>query len=541
MSILKKLPSLFPNSNLQSNPNAQGFQDWQATQEGLQMPQDPVSELRQLAAKTGQRKAAKVAQAPVEFPIPTQEDLGPAPEGDGSDTLRAFGEAPEMDAFAKQADEADYAREQLRQSNFKEQDLEVPPEMEAQAPQPEPQQANNGLQGFNNEMNDAALSQALDEQRRLQERALQARLAGGFADAAALSVGKGPVSNQSMYSALDDYAKGATDKVEGRRKGMQQEESYKQSQAKTFEDADAMARADFNSDISKSMRQFAKDKLGMPITGKESANNLKGIVELYDRYVARQDKREDQRLKAAEIAATKNSESDRKANQFMSAQQSRFTTEVNRDLSKLEEKMTALGGAQQLADLATTNPTAAAALGTKVAKAYGEVGALTENDVTRYIKDPRISAQVAQTFRKVVDGTLNPSTAKYLKETLQAMAAMDKDRKEFVVSRKAKQFSRNFTNSLKRPTSMNDALYNLGFEEYMKDDPEYDLAQSRDNLKAKSAEMSKESVQDSPKAKPSEKAATSSNEDKMAIEWASRPENAKDPRALRIKQEHGIK
>lgn len=67
------------------------------------------------------------------------------------------------------------------------------------------------------------------------------------------------------------------------------------------------------------------------------------------------------------------------------------------------------------------NQVAAKALGAKMAKAMGEVGALTEQDVTRYIQAGSILRGSADKFKRFITGDLTDATAQDLKVLAQMM------------------------------------------------------------------------------------------------------------------------
>lgn len=359
------------------------------------------------------------------------------------------------------------------------------PSMSSETPQYKPA----AIEGFQADLNDQALQQAMQNQRKLQSMALLSRSANEAAKGGIEAAGGKPQDLTSLYNAMDEYAKGAPDEVLTRRKGALEEENLKQGKMESVEKQDALAKADPNSPISKAAQEFAIKKLNLPAdyVQNSSFSNLEKIIgpalqkaNLEESIAAR---KQIAQLSAAERAAARedkksqlDAESARKRDQFVASRLESWQKETNRAIDKVNEKLAGVQGAEQLAILATKNPTAAAALGTKVAKAYGEVGALTENDVTRYVQDPSLKAVVAQNFRKMSQGTLLPSTAKGLTETLKALAAMDLDRRNAIIRGRAKQFGRNMSNSLGTPTSLNDSLQLLGYDELMADNEEDDQA-----------------------------------------------------------------
>lgn len=152
-----------------------------------------------------------------------------------------------------------------------------------------------------------------------------------------------------------------------------------------------------------------------------------------------------------------NPKEDRLGRQFTQSQIRQYQKEYNQAAKNVEEQLNTLGGLDSFASLATTNPAAAAQVGVKVAKAMGEVGALSESDVTRYVGNKAIADNVANEVIKLSKGTLNPKQAKYLQESLKAIAAIAADRDSFLKAKYARQVANNLE------VTPEEAQYKLGF------------------------------------------------------------------------------
>ena len=137
-----------------------------------------------------------------------------------------------------------------------------------------------------------------------------------------------------------------------------------------------------------------------------------------------------------------------------------YQKDYNTAVKSVEEQISNLGGIDSLATLSEQNPMAAAQLGVKVAKAMGEVGALSESDVKRYVQNPALADKIAAEVVKLQKGTLLPKNAKYLRESLQTIAAVAQDRSRFLKDKFVKQVSRNMD------TTPEEAAYKLGFDDY---------------------------------------------------------------------------
>lgn len=172
--------------------------------------------------------------------------------------------------------------------------------------------------------------------------------------------------------------------------------------------------------------------------------------------------KEERALKAKELAKQTETESERKANQFITNRTANFQTTVNNDLEKLDEQIAKGANIDEVAELAKTNPISSAQLGVQVAKAMGEVGALSESDVTRYIANPALANRATQYLTKLATGTIPDENAELVKEAMGALTRMAKDRRNVILRKRAKQYARNVTTNLKRPTSINDTLALLG-------------------------------------------------------------------------------
>lgn len=349
---------------------------------------NPVEELKQMASKIGQQKAAKAAQIPEASIQEPQQAMNPNPT----------------------------------------------------------------VAGYNPEMDDLALSQALDEKREMQKQALLARAAGGFGAAAMLGVGKQPVNNEAIYKALDEYAAGATDKVESRRKGVLQEEQLKQSKAKTFSDTDELAKNDPNSEISKSAREFAK-KLGLKPSDNISYSNLAPLMQ-----EARLKKQFEESV-AARLEASAARKEEAKLNRELRERQfgdkqseddlkavERYSSAVRKTEEwKTADKMLAsVDTIQSLAKEANAQGgQALSMLGPKVAKGIaGEVGVLTEQDVTRYVQDPSLVGSIRDSLLKAKSGKLSDVSYDNIMRMVDIMKAKARDNMTQANAKGAKLLSR---------------------------------------------------------------------------------------------------
>lgn len=178
-------------------------------------------------------------------------------------------------------------------------------------------------------------------------------------------------------------------------------------------------------------------------------------------------------------------EAKRKGEQFISREWGKHQEQMNKKAEEFEKREAQIADVRRTIEMAKTNPSDFAALGTKIAKAYGEVGALTENDVTRYVQNKALVAQIRQNLLGLASGTLDPRQAKYLTETINAMAAMEKDRKNIVKRKYLEQFARRANEYSGYGYSINDVAYLAGENALINYEDEYmNSPQTRELVKA---------------------------------------------------------
>lgn len=91
---------------------------------------------------------------------------------------------------------------------------------------------------------------------------------------------------------------------------------------------------------------------------------------------------------------------------------------------------------------------------------------------------------------RIATGTLPDENAELIKESLTALANMAKDRRNIILRKRGKQFARNLTESLGRPTSVNDALLLLGEDTAINpEDMELSMPQTLEAAKEKAVKQ----------------------------------------------------
>lgn len=98
---------------------------------------------------------------------------------------------------------------------------------------------------------------------------------------------------------------------------------------------------------------------------------------------------------------------------------------------KVREQEAAFDNVDRLLDqVKTGNSSALPALGTQMARAMGEVGVLTDADVTRYLQRSDWGGKVIDWMKKGMEGTLDPSTAKQLAANINAIRSSVKNKQD---------------------------------------------------------------------------------------------------------------
>jgi hypothetical protein len=141
--------------------------------------------------------------------------------------------------------------------------------------------------------------------------------------------------------------------------------------------------------------------LGRDTGGKSASRKPQGMFEDLDDY----EKLEHRRLQEARLAGKES----RLADQFPRAMKAKYQGWLNSHplVKKSDEAIAGADVLDRLLDDAfTKGGQSVAAIGPKMAKALGEVGVLTERDVTAYVQNPKLAASVAGTFKRMAVGKL---------------------------------------------------------------------------------------------------------------------------------------
>jgi len=117
-------------------------------------------------------------------------------------------------------------------------------------------------------------------------------------------------------------------------------------------------------------------------------------------------------------------------------------------------------------------------LGPRIAKGIaGEVGVLTEQDVTRYVKNPQLVQGILDTKAKLMEGKLTDESYENLKRLLEVSKRAAEDKRRSAVDREARLFARREGVPFEDALYMIDEAYNVVPAEQRKSekkDSEYD-------------------------------------------------------------------
>jgi len=376
-------------ADLQNNPNqAPSAEGFQASMPAQPAQEDPVAKLRQMASRLGQHKANKALEvAPVSNPVEGMEQEAQPYQAPSLEEIQADKQAQQesLNQMVPEEQAPDVNQVIQQASNLGQAKAE-------QAAQPE-------MQGFNDQMNDEALAKALQQQKSDKNRNMMIGALLDSTKAGALSVGKNSsIDNSDYMKALDEQANADVGGLQMRRKGMSEEESLKQSRAKSAEDKDMLAKADPKSGISKSVREFAK-KMGLNPPEDASVNQMQSILPLFERYQSRQDTLADKKEARKEKAEAKSSEK--------SAGMTEGRKAVDKDFAKDYNEWTA--GAQASVDKNLQRlEEAKAVLKKRQNDLFGTSGRITGNlpDFVRSEESKRIRQDVQSAAQGALRATL---------------------------------------------------------------------------------------------------------------------------------------
>jgi hypothetical protein len=155
------------------------------------------------------------------------------------------------------------------------------------------------------------------------------------------------------------------------------------------------------------------DLLGKKYTEKELQNVAKdrmtAVANATDKKKADEDRRRQSGERQASLEAERASKRDDKIRKEVIDYSEKL--EGNIVTKQMKKEGIALGQMDQLIELVRGgNTVASAALGTKMARAMGEVGVLTESDVTRYIESGQLTRKAGDKLLRMIEGKPTDAT-----------------------------------------------------------------------------------------------------------------------------------
>lgn len=225
--------------------------------------------------------------------------------------------------------------------------------------------------------------------------------------------------------------------------------------------------ADPASEISRAAKEATKQRLtkigwspeqlarldGMSAKQIESMFGKMNPEYIYQSELNAQQARENAEMRRRELA--ERAEERKLARELDKSREDRLQDQYNRSevknyQFKAEDQVKKLRDIQQGADeldgllaLSETNPQAYNAIGTKLAKAMGEVGALTENDVTRYVGRKDLQGRIAKAGNDLMKGTIRQEDMQYIKEIVDVLREKSNRKVEKVYRDAASLYAKN--------------------------------------------------------------------------------------------------
>ncbi len=127
-------------------------------------------------------------------------------------------------------------------------------------------------------------------------------------------------------------------------------------------------------------------------------------------------------------------------------------------IKELNKQQIGLNQVRQMVDLAKQgNTVSSSAMGTKMAKAMGEVGALTEPDISRYVQSGRLDRKTADILSKWTKGVPTDATLSEIQQITSVLNDSYSTNVQPIYNRYIERFARN------HKISNEDAAYQLNF------------------------------------------------------------------------------
>lgn len=316
---------------------------------------------------------------------------------------------------------------------------------------------------------------------------------------------KANLNSNDMASGFNMIASAFSPKVVERLdKKLAQERSEADRPLKDYEQQIAMEKKDPNSPFSKGFRDYVKTAFGYDIKGDVSAADLEGtflkpMLTQYEgaekrkslEYTAEQNRIATQAnlaSKSADRMAYLKSQDDyrrddakRKSDNYQENKIKNYTDKAlgSPEFKKAQESIVAIDRLKELAKDAVTNGgQSLAQLGPQVARGLaGEVGAMTDKDVTMYVVDPSVAGRMRDLLVRAKSGKLSDVSYDNLMRMTDIMEKKARDVRNKVYSDYATRLSRN-----SKDLSFEDAYKKIN-PEYLDGDPVPGQNKSEDTVR----------------------------------------------------------
>ena len=255
---------------------------------------------------------------------------------------------------------------------------------------------------YGDDLNDAALKEAQNRQKDMQGSSLLGRGLNTISSAIARDK-----PDNSFYDAMDKMSGQDAAHIMERR-GAKDKEIKRHTDV--YNMASEKERANPGSPVSKLVQDVAV-KMGMKpeVVAGMSAQSIEKVLPPIERYFQSKENAKDREVNRDMAVSQKKNELDDRNKRFNLAQAERYQkaaqqTEFYKAGSKVKLEMNNIRNIMD--DAFKNGGQSLSMLGTKLAKAAGEVGVLTENDVKRYIQNPAYAPKIWASLNKASTGKL---------------------------------------------------------------------------------------------------------------------------------------
>lgn len=319
------------------------------------------------------------------------------------------------------------------------------------------------LDPYGAELNDQALKEAYEAKRQgdLTSALLKSASKLGSGVSGAVSGGRRP-DDSIDTSGIEKLAGSRLEEIQGRRVGKKDEVSFDKARTEL---GDNKALSDPNSSISQMTTSMLK-KMGVNVPGGVSAAQLKAGGIDVDRMMNAKELAEQRRMAAQESRENRKLEKEKMYYQKNLDRLKSFGEKAtgSPEVKDAEKQISAVSGIKLLVDEAVTKGgQAVSALGPQLAKALGEVGVLTDADVTRYIGNPQVAARVYQTYKKSMEGKLSPQDAENIVRLVNVMGKKAEESRSKAYNLKVKQAQNTLKNEGLEPDFIKEAIDPFGY------------------------------------------------------------------------------